>query len=1020
MALIALQTFLVFLGDEFCLNVRDYERIAFALQAGGTWTIEQFRDMLLSLLVKDFEQQEVFLRQFNMFFKPVSEPVLSDNDVSLFLDKLKELTHNKIKKTKPKRSFVRPTVRHLIPGYEKENRKINYGQWGFMPLLCMFFLLILDPFLFPMPVPPNIPDVSIHEPKPHEIITETLTKKVCFIKKIETIPVKLHYKPSKKFKIYAAAAVLLLFMFIAYGFYLWYSSKIRDDLPPPCDYQDPDFFSLGVIGGKPEPVFNDDTLDNISDSLGYFQSQYAGKDLDIDKSIQLSLDNGGIPVLEFYKQKQVYTLLILEDRFAESLEWNPIVTELVYGMQQRGVSIVYGCFTDSPEIFKTPDGSVHKLEDFENKKHGFLMLIFTDSKWLFKNQNKFVLEALARLPKIAWMELSEPKFWHKSRLDQVQKYDIPVFFASPEGVVQAVHKFLTEQGSVNKSFAGMDFCQEIPVYKSDKPDAYMEVMLGDALIWAQDCAMIQPVSLGLAHALRLQFHDHLPFHRIQRFFALPDTIWNASGIYFNDDVLKALRTGFMTRRTEKEQEEVLRFILNKIQEHEPENKECPAHLAWEFQVERVYMELGADDNFKRLSQLANSELRNFIMAELEKFCFKDENQGIPLRIQKPKNKHALQRLARINENFKIKKLEKYPVSKFQKMGLVCIAVLCFVFFVLSLKSYFTPIPVQNFEIAGLGKKNAKLEIMSFGKWKTDRTGNIFDLTKTLLNADKQYRFVLPGTGDKYKQEFTASNKLLTRIIIETHYEKSDMEFIKIPKGCYQMGSPKSEKGRFSNEGPVHEVCLDEFWMAKNEVTNKQYREFKADHDSGNYNDLSFNDENQPVVNVSWEDAKAFIKWINQKYEGKYEFSLPTEAQWEYACRAGTKTARFWGDNPDDACKYANVHDLKSKQVNKDFVWQNHKCNDGYAVTAPVGSFKPNQFGLNDMLGNVWEWCEDSYKKDAYKEYQSDNSVTQSGVLSRVVRGGSWLFHPAGVRCAYRRDDLPAFRYNGLGFRLLRK
>ncbi|MGM0653785.1 MAG: formylglycine-generating enzyme family protein [Thermodesulfobacteriota bacterium] len=121
----------------------------------------------------------------------------------------------------------------------------------------------------------------------------------------------------------------------------------------------------------------------------------------------------------------------------------------------------------------------------------------------------------------------------------------------------------------------------------------------------------------------------------------------------------------------------------------------------------------------------------------------------------------------------------------------------------------------------------------------------------------------------------------------------------------------------------------------------------------------------------WNDAKAFISWLNGK-TGK-RFSLPTEAQWEYACRAGTGTFRYWGDGEGTACPYANVNDLTSKRINK-FSWENFNCEDGYAGTSSVGRFKPNNFGLYDMLGNVWEWCEDGYDSKAYAKHGRNNPV----------------------------------------------
>jgi len=279
-----------------------------------------------------------------------------------------------------------------------------------------------------------------------------------------------------------------------------------------------------------------------------------------------------------------------------------------------------------------------------------------------------------------------------------------------------------------------------------------------------------------------------------------------------------------------------------------------------------------------------------------------------------------------------------------------------------------------------------------------------------------------------------------------------MEFVWVPGGCFQMGQTESEKAQlikeagkknydkyYGDELPRHEVCVDGLWMSKHEVTRDHFRRFvessayKTDAEKqgwswiwtdkwekkqgADWRNVGFDqNDRHPVVNVSWNDAKAMAEWMSKQGNGK--FRLPTEAEWEYAGRAGTTTSRSWGDNPDDACRYANVHDLTSKRVNK-FDWTHHNCDDGYAVTSPVGSFTPNRFGLYDMLGNVWEWCEDIYSEDAYRKHQRNNPIYTEGGTLRVLRGGSWYNSPRYVRSANRGRHEPGNRNSLIGFRLVR-
>ena len=247
-----------------------------------------------------------------------------------------------------------------------------------------------------------------------------------------------------------------------------------------------------------------------------------------------------------------------------------------------------------------------------------------------------------------------------------------------------------------------------------------------------------------------------------------------------------------------------------------------------------------------------------------------------------------------------------------------------------------------------------------------------------------------------------------------------MEFVWVEGGSFQMGCPTTEEGRYLGESPVHKVSVNGFLVGKYEVSNAEYRRFKLDHDSGSVYDrygeqvyLSLNDANQPVVEISWDDALAFAMWLSQK-SGK-NFRLPTEAEWEYACRAGTTSARYWGESPDDACTYANVGDQTAFSM-LNFDSSLHDCSDGFKVTAQVGSLRPNGFGLYDMLGNVWEWCADWYDRDYYLDSPEDNPQGPTDGGQHVFRGGSWRNFQRDVRSGRRYAGYA--RANYVGFRLV--
>jgi len=261
------------------------------------------------------------------------------------------------------------------------------------------------------------------------------------------------------------------------------------------------------------------------------------------------------------------------------------------------------------------------------------------------------------------------------------------------------------------------------------------------------------------------------------------------------------------------------------------------------------------------------------------------------------------------------------------------------------------------------------------------------------------------------------------------------------------GQEKYDK-YYDDEDPRHEVCVDDLYVSRYEVTVGQFRQFV--HDTGYRTDAEKNaggkngcyawkdgkwdwrtgydwespgfkqQDNQPAVCVSWNDSQKYLTWLNKKSDRTYR--LATEAEWEYAARGGTDTIRFWGDDPDQACKYANVADQTKSPRNSSWTNQ-HNCNDGYWFTAPVGHYRPNPYGLYDMLGNVLlgnvlEWTNDRYNSSYYSQSPRTNPQGPSTGSRRVNRGGSWGDYPTNVRAANRAGGSPAGRYDYLGFRLV--
>ncbi|MDX2221739.1 MAG: formylglycine-generating enzyme family protein [Rhodospirillaceae bacterium] len=177
-------------------------------------------------------------------------------------------------------------------------------------------------------------------------------------------------------------------------------------------------------------------------------------------------------------------------------------------------------------------------------------------------------------------------------------------------------------------------------------------------------------------------------------------------------------------------------------------------------------------------------------------------------------------------------------------------------------------------------------------------------------------------------------------------------------------------------------------------------------------------DDSPVVCVSWRDATAYAAWLTARTGHVYR--LPSEAEWEYAARAGTTTARYWGDGVDEACRFANVGDLDLADATG---WRNREftCRDGYVYTAPVGRFAPNAWGLYDVLGNAWEWIDDCWH-ETHAGRPTDASIWRGGTCDRLRmnKGASWSHYPWGMRSAVRNRAGIDAGYNTTGIRLVRE
>jgi formylglycine-generating enzyme required for sulfatase activity len=267
------------------------------------------------------------------------------------------------------------------------------------------------------------------------------------------------------------------------------------------------------------------------------------------------------------------------------------------------------------------------------------------------------------------------------------------------------------------------------------------------------------------------------------------------------------------------------------------------------------------------------------------------------------------------------------------------------------------------------------------------------------------------------------------------------EMIVAPAGTFTIGSPPNEPGRRDNEGPQLNIRIGQpFAVGKYEVTRQQYEDFLRSTNrpvSGNcmtdrrkpgtwavdaetnFHDPGFSQAgSHPAACVSWNDAKAYIAWLNAKTGGGYR--LLTEAEWEYLARAGSTAAYPWGATIHDGCTHMNGFDRvivdKKGDLYKGEAVSFANCSDGYLNTSPVGSYAPNAFGIYDMIGNLAEWVEDCLTQ-SYASMQSDGTPATGDCSKRMVRGGSWGTQPRQLRSAERIRYSPADVDDSVGIRV---
>jgi hypothetical protein len=606
------------------VTLADYGRVCRALSANDKWTIEKLRGVLQALLVKNQEEEKRFRSCFDSFFAE-HLPEYSEGDGN-FLN---------ISDSPAASSASR-----------NERRKYYFKSIDYIALaIVAFAVIILAVSLIVRPEQQMTTEGNQKNAAP----TNTSTASPTPTKTPQQPPIYLNL-----LLLLRTVAIWFGLIGVLYGIVrmiqFWRSASPS---PPPSPLATgPRIFSLRTIDGEPLHLLSESALDQISSSLRYAISGHHSKRLDIKASVTASGRQAGLLSLVYEQARIVRNVYIVVDAYASSLKWNPTAKELALGLARRGIQVSFGEFYGKPDRFRMEDGDLIYLEDLEDIRSSSFLLIFSDAKQLEFPRDRRTFEILKQFPMAAWFDLREPMFWDESaRL--IRDLKIPLFHASETGILRAMEYFVSEQGHLYIREDTERMWTGVPPFVSGDLDSYLEILLGDALPWAQACSMMQPLPLNLANALRARFQSHLPPGRIECLFLLPGTWSDASGIQFSRSVLASLRSGFSVRWDESEQIEILQFIINAIKSAEPAEKESLRHLSWEWTLERVRLELNPDEALQRLVPLLDTPIGPHVRAELSYLLIDPEdstskgNERVPLRVN-PKTALGQMLVSRLN------------------------------------------------------------------------------------------------------------------------------------------------------------------------------------------------------------------------------------------------------------------------------------------------------------------------------------------------------------------------------------
>ena len=823
----------------------------------------------------------------------------------------------------------------------------------------------------------------------------------------DTLPVSFQEAPPNLAGWYwGAASLVLLGGMIGLGRYLSNWRRLPQDAPATLntDATSPEdlSYSFSEVGDEMPSWLAGRDEGPLADLVSSYVSDRASRRLHVSRTIGETIHRG-MPVLRFEPQKHLHTVLVLEDESMAMASRSTLPAELAAALEGHGIPVMQGRFRARQGLLFTRSGLRLRLKDLADHQQNYEVLLFTDGGGFGGSASEATLSLLADWPRVAWMEMRDSRVRAGHRLP-AESCGIPVFSASVPGLHEAFATMARERSATVAAGGGDTSPIRDIVYQSDTTDElHLETFLGDALMWAGDCSFLEPCSFALAESLRRRFHPHVSRLHLQRLLVLPGVQVDRAGFAIGGETLGKIRGFWLERR--QDQSGVLKTIYQYLEDSPPEAKpDSPAYLVWEAAKERILLEvsdgerqglnLPQGDSAKRLAELAHpdSAVHGYLSKRISGFKLPDSSRpGIPIRVAPGANdRHAWHRVNSLLDPKHTEAADTYPLRRghWAALGMLTMALL-------------TCVLMAVLQTAGSGYAGPYWSVPGAAEGRLyllqDDDGQSWE-----WGGDWTESVPVPASGRSYSVSVKTTDGTILATSSMIAGRSSGLNTISPPQTGLEplLEMRFLEPGTFTmGEGEeAHQVTLTQgFFMGKTEVTQALYQAVVGKNPS------KFRGNDLPVESVSYGEAVAFCEALTKRERAlgrlpdAYAYTLPTEAQWEYACRAGTTTEFSFGEDEAQLGEYA-------------WYYRNSK-----SKTHPVGRKKANQWGLHDMHGNVFEWC-----LDWYGEYEKSPQTDPTGPerpWNRVFRGGAWSDSSWYCRSASRSKDSPESRDKYLGFRV---